>query len=161
MYEYIFLNEVWNGVKYMKTCRTPVSCGANLLFDLDSLDRRTLERLLVQEYKTWGERDRPGKGVWPEDMTNDIREARQKGQYDNKIYKGETVIFPDRDSNENGKRLEHYIKENDLGEVTSLSTTNPNTLNKITTYLWVYNGNKLKPATKKKVSWAKGDIVLE
>ena len=61
-----------------------------------------------------------------------------------KLKAGETVIFSDNEDNGNGDKLVKYIKAHELGEVTSLSTVNPNTRNKITTYLWVYNGNPLK-----------------
>jgi hypothetical protein len=130
----------------LDTRRTPISCGAQVLFNLDAINKKALESLLQPEYKRWQDRVRPGGDGRPNDpyIRDYITEQRAKGVYDNKIYPGETVVFSDADRYGNGKKLLQYIKRHKLGEVVSLSTINPNTKNKITTYLWVYNGAKLK-----------------
>jgi PDZ domain-containing secreted protein len=149
MYEYIFLNEVWNGVKYMYTKRTPVSCGCTQLHDLYPINKASLEAMLRSVYKNWGDRTRPAAtdamGAYERET---IENRRRAGEFDNKIYAGETVFFSDADSNGNGKKLVNYIKRHKLGEVVSISARNPNTKNKITSYLWVYNGAKLKEGVR-------------
>ncbi len=86
---------------------------------------------LKSTYKSW--RTRNGDGV-----------------SDGRIYKGETIIFSDAVANGNGVNLEKLIKKYDLGRVVKLSTQNPNTNNRITTYLWCYNGKQIPE--KKKVT---------
>jgi len=120
-----------------------------MLFDLHNLTESKLNSMLEPIYKTWGARSRPGDPKSYFNLTPYERKERIKGVYDNKIYKGETVIFSDADICGNGAALKKMIRDNKLGRVVSISTVNPNTLNKITTYLWVYNGNKIEPKAKK------------
>jgi hypothetical protein len=123
-----------------------------MLFDLHNLTESKLNSMLVSRYEPWNVRRRPGDPKLYYELTPDEREQRDKGVYDHKIYKGETVIFSDADMLGKGAALKKMIRDNKLGRVVSISTVNPNTLNKITTYLWVYNGNKIvpkKPRVKK------------
>lgn len=120
-----------------------------MLFDLHNLTESKLNDMLVSRYEPWGVRSRPGDPKLYFNLTPHEQKERIKGVYDNKIYKGETVIFSDADICGNGAALKKMIRDNKLGRVVSISTVNPNTLNKITTYLWVYNGNKIEPKAKK------------
>lgn len=111
----------------MYTRRTFVSCGCTQLYNLGTVSKAQLMLRLTPSYAWWHTR-----GEGPD------------GEGDGKIYKGETVIFSDADCLGNGKRLEGLIKDYKLGEVVKVSGRNPNTEENITTYLWRYNGNKIR-----------------
>jgi hypothetical protein len=133
----------------MYTKRTPVSCGCTQLHGLYPINKAELQAMLKPVYKNWGDRDRPrADPAAPEFEREAMQNRVRQGEFDNKIYAGETVFFSDADSNGNGKKLVNYIKRHKLGEVVSISAKNPNTKNKITTYLWVYNGAKLKTVAR-------------
>lgn len=133
----------------MYTKRTPVSCGCTQLHDLSNVNKANLQAILRPTYKNWGDRERPKAPPGAESyVVESIQNRVRQGEFDNKIYAGETVIFSDADSNGNGKKLVNYIKRHKLGEVVSVSGRNPNTRNPITTYLWRYNGAKLKEGVR-------------
>jgi hypothetical protein len=129
-----------------------VSCGANQLFRLNGINKAALEKLLDSNYLNWGNR--------PKTRVREDFEKPRDDEYDDKIYAGETVIFSDNDSYGNGRKLATLIRVHKLGDVVSLSGVNPNTRSKITTYLWRYNGAKLKTLPRKKTT-TKERIVLE
>jgi hypothetical protein len=114
--------------------RNPASCGGQVMSNLAFVTKTWLENNLVSKYKYWDKRTELGEGYKEDDVF-----------YSYKIFKGETIIFSDRDlATSGGRRLAKSIEKYGLGEVISIGTKNPNTGNNIRTWVWVYNGNQVK-----------------
>jgi hypothetical protein len=121
-----------------KLMRNPASCGGQILSGLNEVNFTWLRKNLSSIYKLWDKRIQDGEGY--EGDGEDLVYS----QFSFKIYKGETIIFSDKDiKTGGGNRLAEKVLKYGLGDIASLGTVNPNTGNKIRTWIWVYNGKQI------------------
>lgn len=120
---------------------TPISCGVMYYHDLtlDSFKASLFSTALKEpEHIGWGS---PGYE----------KRAREIDDYwlaqENSFHKGYCYIFSDNKQGE-GDDIAAYIKKHKLGRLTCSGwATNPNSENKICTWIWRYNGKKVNASS--------------
>lgn len=110
---------------------TSISCGCRQLSGLHIWNRKHLEKRLQ----------------WGNDYTEADVITRRRSIFDGDngnctpMMGGYTYIFSDNEGSRNGKQLAAFIKQEKLGDLTEHGPVrNPNSGNKIRTWVWTWNG---------------------
>jgi hypothetical protein len=125
---------------------TEISCGVNYYhgLSLESFEDCINGKMPKKpKYVAWGE-------VGYQDYLV-ATDAYYEAVY-NTFRKGYTYIFSDNNKGE-GQDIAKFIRKNKLGKIVSSGwTRNPNSGNKICTWVWIYNGKKVKKDAKRKTA---------
>lgn len=127
---------------------TPVSCGVNYYHDL------TLASFIANLSNKQHPKNPPEPVSWGESGYEE--RLQEIDDYwlaiENEFRSGYCYIFSDNKSGE-GKFIAAYIEKHKLGRLTSSGwAKNPNSGNQICTWIWRYNGKKVKQNAKQKTA---------